>query len=122
MNTYNVKKWSEYLREGKEKRLSEMRDRYLPPGEDPSDPTEKEEMEYNKVSSRVEEILDSIIDSPGQIKNIDSTLYAMYDDQGEQFFVFNINDADIYYKDKRDYLSDMITDRIIGKEDNEGEY
>ncbi len=97
----------------KRSRFGEMRDRYLPPGEDPSDPTPQEEQEWDETYTSVMNLLDSAEESPGVLKKIDASMYIMYDTGGQQFLVFRKEDAEVYYKDKSDHLADEITDRIV---------
>ncbi len=106
-----------------------MRDRYLPPGEDPSDPTPEEEQEYDRVYTSVMNLLDSAEESPGSLQKVDDSMFVMYDAAGQQFLVFNKDNADVYYKDKSEYLADEIADKLTSANrreksirDYEGDY
>ena len=124
-----LENWRKFIDKDQRSKVVEMRDRYLPPGEDPSDPTPEEEQEWDETYTSVMNLLDSAEESPGVLKKIDASMYIMYDAGGHEFLVFRKEDAEVYYKDKSDYLADEITDRLVNAKrqkksirDYEGDY
>ena len=128
-----IENWRKFINEGlsgpKQSKFTEMRDRYLPPGEDPGDPSPEEEQEYDEIYTSVMNLLDSAEESPGSLRKVDDSMFVMYDPAGQQFLVFNKEDADVYYKDKSEYLADEIADRLTSARrqeksirDYEGDY
>ena len=125
-----LENWRNFINTGSKKsKIVEMRDRYLPPGEDPSDPTPEEEQEYDRVYTSVMNLLDSAEESPGSLQKVDDSMFVMYDAAGQQFLVFNKDNADVYYKDKSEYLADEIADKLTSANrreksirDYEGDY
>ena len=98
---------------------NEMRDRYLPPGEDPNDPTPEEEERFDRLHQEAEDIVYTAIENPGQMQTVDDSFHFLYDSGGEQFLTFSVDrpssldDYDeIFYKEDEDKIVSLILDKL----------
>lgn len=98
---------------------NEMRDRYLPPGEDPSDPTPDEEREFEELSDKASEFVDDSEGNPNQLVKVSDDMFIKYDPNGEQFLVYsslesaeNEEHDDLYYREETENLEDVIIDKL----------
>lgn len=125
-----MENWRNYV-------IKEMRDRYLPPGEDPSDPSPEEEAEFDRLRELADENIEDAMSNPKQIVDIgnDGPPFMVYDEGGDQFFIFDSteqaqlaisnnfeagDDSGIFYAGDRshmDQLSEFIIDHIKQKEE-----
>ena len=105
---------------------NEMRDRYLPPGEDPNDPSPEEEERFDRLSQDAEDIVYTAIENPGKLQAVDDSFHFLYDPEGEQFLTFNTSEPaslddydEIFYKDEEDKIASLIVSKL---EAGESEY
>lgn len=99
------------------RRFVEMRDRYLPPGEDSSDFSPEEEMKYDEIYTKTLGLVDDAMENPNQLQQVANSLYVLYDDEGEQFLLYHTeapqdldNYDDIYYLDQKDVVIKTLSD------------
>lgn len=97
----------------------EMRDRYLPPGEDSSDPTPDEEREFEELSDKASEIVADSEGSPNELIKVSDNMFIAYDPSGEQFLVYSSLESaksdehdDLYYREETQNLEDVIIDKL----------